>query len=355
MKKIVYAIVLFSFILLAGCSESDGTSSESEVSSADGEEVTEQDTEEESEIEPEPVDSLGYDQFEIESDDTIAWMNAGPGEYGGENFNEEAVKAEIDQWPEGLEPEEYFHGIVGLTAGDYREYQGTLDTVDVEFEKITAAPDGEPGDEEAAYIPDMNVQILLDASGSMAGQVDGGVKMDLAKDAIADFAGNLPEHANVSLRVYGHAGTNQLDGKEKSCSTTEEVYSLGEYKEENFTEALQAFSPTGYTPLGLAMEEAAADLENLKGDDVQNVVYVVSDGKETCGGDPVAEAEAMQSSDIGAIVNIIGFDIEEAEREALEAIAAAGPSRKNGVLLSMNGMTGSVKMFRPTMNRSVNM
>ncbi|KAB8125998.1 VWA domain-containing protein [Gracilibacillus oryzae] len=251
-------------------------------------------------------------------------MTAEPGEYGGANFDEEAVKAVIDTWPEGLEPEEYFRGIVGLTAGDYRKYQEFLDTVEVEFEGITAAPDGEPGEDGAADMPELNVQILLDASGSMAAEVDGKIKMDLAKDAIADFAKNLPEHANVSLRVYGHIGSSQAEGKEKSCATTEEVYALGEYNEDNCTKSLEKFSPTGYTPLALAIEDAAKDMEKLKGNDVRNIVYIVSDGKETCGGDPIAQAEAMHSSDIGAIVNIIGFDIEEAERDALEAIAEAG-------------------------------
>ena len=33
----------------------------------------------------------------------------------------------------------------------------------------------------------VNVEILLDASGSMAGRVSGGVKMDLAKEAIRKF------------------------------------------------------------------------------------------------------------------------------------------------------------------------
>ncbi|WP_173915314.1 VWA domain-containing protein [Halobacillus sp. Marseille-Q1614] len=251
-------------------------------------------------------------------------MKAGPGQYPADEYDEEAVHAQIDKWPDGLEPEEYFYGIVSLTAVDYREYQEFLDTVVVEFDEVTATPDGESGGGAEAPLPELNVQILLDASGSMAGQIDGEVKMDLAKEAITEFAEDLPENAKVSLRVYGHAGTNQQDGKEESCSTTEEVYALGSYNENQFNEALDQFSPTGYTPIGLAIEEAAADLEGISGDDVQNVVYVVSDGEETCGGDPVEAAKALHSSDIGALVNIIGFDIADSERKALEAIAQAG-------------------------------
>ena len=40
----------------------------------------------------------------------------------------------------------------------------------------------------------------------MAGRVDGGVKMDLAKQAIRVFASDVPEGAQVFLRVYGHQG-----------------------------------------------------------------------------------------------------------------------------------------------------
>jgi len=169
------------------------------------------------------------------------------------------------------------------------------------------------------------VQVLLDASGSMAGKLDGQTKMSLAKEAIADFVANLPENTHVSLRVYGHEGSNQPDGKALSCSKTEEVYTLGTYDQKAFADALNQFQPTGFTPIAKAIEDAGQDLlKASEGKNVKNVIYVVSDGEETCGGDPIKAAKEIQQSNIQAVVNIIGFDIQASERKALEAIAAAG-------------------------------
>ncbi|WP_082233089.1 VWA domain-containing protein [Halobacillus massiliensis] len=317
MKKIACFLLLFVVGVLAGCSESTNNEPEEELQTSETAEApTDKDSSTHSDV--------NVEAFEFNPDDTMAWMKAEPGQYSGEAYDEEAVKAEIDQWPEELEAEEYFSRMMALTAEDYREYQETLDSVEVEFKEISASPDEESGEEGNSLLPKLNVQILLDASGSMAGQIDGEVKMDLAKEAIAEFADHLPEDTSVSLRVYGHAGSSEEDGKEISCSTTEEVYPLGEYDKETFNEALDQFTPTGYTPIGLAMEEAADTLKEETGEDVENIIYVVSDGDETCGGDPAAVAEKLHASEVEPLINIIGFDIAESEREALEAIAEAG-------------------------------
>ncbi|TFJ91647.1 VWA domain-containing protein [Lentibacillus salicampi] len=311
----VVALIIF---ILAGCGNPDAeTNKDSQREAENNKETSE-------EGEKDTSGDLDYDQFTIDIDDTIAWMEAGPGEYSGDKYDAQAVKEEIAQWPEGLSAEEYFHRILALTAEDFTKYQEFLDETEVVFNDMTAKPDGSIGEEELENHGSLNVQILLDASGSMAQEIDGDIKMDLAKETIADFASNLPENANVSLRVYGHKGTNKKDGKEESCANTEEVYALGSYEEDDFEKSLNQFEPTGYTPIAKAIEEAGEDLANANGEETRSIVYVVSDGEETCGGDPAAAAKDLQKSDIEAIVNIIGLDIEESERESLEEIASAG-------------------------------
>lgn len=58
-----------------------------------------------------------------------------------------------------------------------------------------------------------NIAILLDASGSMAQKIGGKTKMDLAKEAVNQFVSSMPEGSNVSLRVYGHKGSNSDNDK----------------------------------------------------------------------------------------------------------------------------------------------
>lgn len=318
MKKYIFIAIASLLLSSIGCSNDD----------TQGAEKSEEKTEEvisKAETEEAHEEEISYDPFDdIEMDDIEGWMTAGPGEYSGEDVDMSLLKQEIDRWPSGLEPDEYFRMLLHLTAEDFRPYQQYLNETEVVFSDITARPGELETDASQNNETNLRVQVLLDASGSMAGQVDGKVKMDIAKEAIEEFASTLPEGAEVSLRVYGHAGSNQPPGKEESCTTTEAFYPFRHYEEDAFHDALDQVSPTGYTPIALAIEEAADDLLSSDNDNVENVIYVVSDGEETCGGDPVKATEELVDSDIQAVVNIIGFDIHSDERKALEAIANAG-------------------------------
>src|SRR5690606_6692015 len=102
------------------------------------------------------------------------------------------------------------------------------------------------------------------------------------------------------------------------------VYPLGAYDESSFQKSLDKFRPSGWTPLAAAIEQAKSDLSEKTGENVENIIYVVSDGIETCGGDPVKAAKELHESEIQAIVNIIGFDVDNAGQRALKKVAEAG-------------------------------
>lgn len=251
-------------------------------------------------------------------------LKAEPGKYGGDRYDKQKVEEALKQFPDDLSADEAYDRLHGLLASDYRSLYKKLDNFDTSLRVTEARPDGPQTDEGETPDKQLNVAILLDASGSMAGQVSGGVKMDLAKEAIQDFASNLPEGANVSLRVYGHKGSNSQEDKKVSCKSNEVVYPLDTYQERGFEQALDQFKPTGWTPLAAAIESAQKDLQAGSDKNAQNIVYVVSDGIETCGGDPVAVAKKLNQSDIQAVVNIIGFDVDDDGQKALKKVADAG-------------------------------
>ncbi|WP_175614751.1 vWA domain-containing protein [Piscibacillus halophilus] len=93
---------------------------------------------------------------------------------------------------------------------------------------------------------------------------------------------------------------------------------------EKFEEALSLFEPVGWTPLAASIEAAEEDLMEHSGDDVENVVYVISDGEETCDGDPVKAAKELHESGIATAVNIIGFDVGNEAQKQLQEVANAG-------------------------------
>lgn len=165
-----------------------------------------------------------------------------------------------------------------------------------------------------------NAIILLDASSSMLLEVDGEQKMKVAKDAVKSFAKTLGNSSNISLIVYGHEGSESDADMDESCSGIEEVYASGAYDNQKFSEATDQIEARGWTPLAGAIEEAADKSSSMDG---ATAIYIVSDGKETCGGDPVKAAEQAASDKTG-IINVIGFDVDEESENQLADVAAAG-------------------------------
>jgi len=185
---------------------------------------------------------------------------------------------------------------------------------------------GNPGinDERFHFKKQLNVLVILDVSGSMANMVNGKPMMDIAKDSINDFSSNLPEDANIGLRVYGHEGKPTGKTKEESCEISELVYDIQPLDKGEFQETIAPFEPTGWTPIGLSLEEAKEDFVDFPGEENTNLIYVVSDGAETCGGDPAGAAKELAESDIQSIVNVIGFNVDIEGQSHLREIAVEG-------------------------------
>ncbi|MFD1428270.1 VWA domain-containing protein [Kroppenstedtia sanguinis] len=253
-------------------------------------------------------------------------LREGPGKFAGKAYDEKKVQQALDQLPDDLSDEEAYKHLLALFAEDYRPVLKEMDRFNTGLELSGDTPGGVKGPDgrETAEEKPLHVSILLDASGSMAGQVDGGMKMNLAKAAVDRFASSLPENAKVSLWVYGHKGSNSKKDKAVSCKSTEEVYPLGNYQEKKFSQSLDRFQATGWTPIAASMKAAREEIEKGPDQNATEMLYIVSDGVETCGGDPVAEAKKLKQSQIQAVVNIIGFDVDDAGQQALQKVAEAG-------------------------------
>jgi hypothetical protein len=91
-----------------------------------------------------------------------------------------------------------------------------------------------------------------------------------------------------------------------------------------FLRVVNSFQPIGWTPIAGALNKAREMLSDQRGETSTNLVYIVSDGIETCGGDPAAAARELHQSRIKAIINIIGFAVNSQAQQQLRAVAEAG-------------------------------
>lgn len=181
-----------------------------------------------------------------------------------------------------------------------------------------------PGLEMITITSDINIEVILDSSGSMAGRIDGISKAKIAADALKEFVKGLPGHVNLALRVYGHKGSNDEAQKQQSCEGSSQLYPFQKLDRAGFMQAVEPLTPTGWTPLGLSLERALEDFNRFDSETNNNIIYLITDGVETCDGDPVAAAKAIAGSNVKAVVNVIGFDVDNADTKGLLSVAQAG-------------------------------
>jgi len=179
-----------------------------------------------------------------------------------------------------------------------------------------------PAGEVSPRVPPTRVIIMIDGSGSMAGRMGGRTKLELAREAALGFVDGLPSSVQASLMVFGQQGNNSQAGKAKSCSAVDVLAPMSADRGRLNT-ALGQVRAIGWTPLAAGLDRAETLLA-ASATPGEQVIYVVSDGEETCGGDPVAVARRINSGRTRAIVNVIGFNLPSGEAAKLTAVARAG-------------------------------
>ena len=129
----------------------------------------------------------------------------------------------------------------------------------------------------AASAEEGDAILVLDASGSMWGQIDGENKIVIARRVIDELLNDLPTERRLGLVAYGHR-------RKGDCGDIEELAAVGASREA-ISAAVNGINPKGKTPLSDAVRFAA---ERLKYTEERATVILVSDGIETCDVDPCA-------------------------------------------------------------------
>ncbi len=174
---------------------------------------------------------------------------------------------------------------------------------------ITVTPSGEPSrlrvltDAKDAAGEFAAVEFVLDASGSMLKKLNGVRRIDLAKSALSDLVRNaLPEGSGFALRVFG-------DREAGSCRTDLDI-ALAPLNRSAAAARIQALKSMNLarTPIGASLLAVREDLKGARG---PLLVVLVTDGEETCGGDPKAAISALRAAGMDVRVDIVGFAVDE--------------------------------------------
>ncbi|WP_116810748.1 vWA domain-containing protein [Steroidobacter cummioxidans] len=146
------------------------------------------------------------------------------------------------------------------------------------------------------------IEIILDASGSMLQKIGSQRRIDIAKQTLSKLTSSgIPAGTPFALRVFGR----EVD----SCQTDLDipVSPLDAAAVDAKIKALEAKN-NARTPIGASLEKVSSDLASIKG---ERLVVLLTDGEETCGGDPAAAIAALTKAGTTVRVNIVGFAIED--------------------------------------------
>ena len=146
--------------------------------------------------------------------------------------------------------------------------------------------------------------LVLDASGSMWGQIAGRAKIDIARDAVANMLGSWPASQQLGLMAYGHRSKG-------NCADIEMLKAPAVLDKAGFQRAVNALQPKGMTPISASVRMAA---EQLKFSERKATVILVSDGEETCHADPCALGQELEKLGVDFTAHVIGFDIEKGSK-----------------------------------------
>ncbi|MEM9953766.1 MAG: VWA domain-containing protein [Chloroflexota bacterium] len=162
-----------------------------------------------------------------------------------------------------------------------------------------------------------NIAIILDASGSMQAGLDNTTRIAIAREAVITTSSALADDVtNVSLWAYGHRLPQ--DDPVASCQDIEQILPYSPIDEAQFQETVTNINAIGYTPISDTLQQVASSFPDNDGD---NVVLLISDGEETCSGDPCAVASDLVANGIDLVVNTVGFAVDATTRAQLQCIA----------------------------------
>ena len=151
------------------------------------------------------------------------------------------------------------------------------------------------------------ILFLLDGSGSMYARWENTVRINVAKKFLSDFVDSLRVNQNLelALRIYGHQFENRL----RRCNDTKLEVPFSRSNHDAIIQKIRALEPKGNTPIAYSLEQTANDFPTDK--DYRNIIIIITDGLESCDGDPCAVSLALQKKGIFLKPFIIGIGMED--------------------------------------------
>lgn len=166
-------------------------------------------------------------------------------------------------------------------------------------------------------VPEKDMLLVFDASGSMTEQFGGVSRIDALKGAVNGLMDTLDANVLAGLRPFAHI---KRATEAEACieTTLAQAFTTERSIIKTQTALLQAVG--SYTPLAYTLTTSAADFK--VGND--NILILLTDGKDTCGGDPVKAAGELFNSAKKIKIYVVGMGVDATAKAQLSLIASTG-------------------------------
>ncbi len=191
--------------------------------------------------------------------------------------------------------------------------------------KVVPAPEN-PGtlvvtsDLAAGLGEGVGIEVILDASGSMLQKQEGKRRIEIARETLVSLVTEtIPAGTPFALRVFGHREAD-------SCRTDLEV-PLAPLTPSSLVPVIEEINAINLakTPIADSLAAVSSDLAGVTG---ERIVILLTDGEETCGGDPALAIRELRTAGTEVRINIVGYAIEDEDlKHSFESWAALGGGR----------------------------
>ncbi len=165
-----------------------------------------------------------------------------------------------------------------------------------------------------------NILFVLDASFSMRKNWETKSKWTIAKETLVDVADSLKarmgDNVYFGIRAYGH----QSMPVKNDCKDSELILQIANNSISTLKSTLEGISPKGITPLAYSLQQTQTDFKGYKG---KNILILITDGVESCKGDPCNILRILIDNKIILKPFVIGVNIPIASLQAYACIGAA--------------------------------
>lgn len=152
------------------------------------------------------------------------------------------------------------------------------------------------------------ILFIFDDSYSMYAPWSSNVKIDVAKKVMGEFLDSLKNTPNleIALRCYGHQTFFKPD---RNCKDTKLEVPFAPVKTNylKIKQRIQKLEPMGTTPIAFSLGECAADFTPKE--NCRNLVILITDGIEECGGNPCEVSVQLQQKGIFLKPFVIGVGL----------------------------------------------